>query len=373
MAQLLRSYPQVLRQWREIVRTDWRRSEASRSLLIEAGIRRKLARESPLCAICRSEVVTIAHIFPKGQGGSSSFWNLITLCNSCNRGVDSQILYEHDPLEAKYDPASLMAESTHAYGKGDLTRSAKLAKLAALIYLSRMKASGFIRALSLVVKSLRASIHHNELSWALDLLATSLRAGGNLFNQFTLQIAAAQSLAHFVNIGDLKLAAQHPSVALFERAPRSEQEWRLGIKSLWLPLWARAVLGDASSCSALEALSAEALVAGEWAAAYHIRRSLAWIALEDNDRFRAYAQLQRGMSDVPFSKRLERLSPPAKAEELRAMGILASVVKHRESAEYLREAEELRTTHSLRLWSLKQFPHVSRLAAQAKRNTTRRS
>lgn len=52
-------------------------------------------RDGFRCALCDSESgIQIHHIIPRGQGGSSSQDNLITLCSYCHAQVHGIIMYD---------------------------------------------------------------------------------------------------------------------------------------------------------------------------------------------------------------------------------------------------------------------------------------
>lgn len=62
---------------------------------VELNRKNIFRRDNNQCQYCGSfENLTLDHIIPKSKGGSSSWDNLVTACNSCNNKKDNKMLHE---------------------------------------------------------------------------------------------------------------------------------------------------------------------------------------------------------------------------------------------------------------------------------------
>lgn len=68
------------------------------SAKIPNNVRKKVyARDGYRCALCDSTVgLQIHHVIPRGCGGNSTPYNLITLCAYCHSHVHGRPLYDYE-------------------------------------------------------------------------------------------------------------------------------------------------------------------------------------------------------------------------------------------------------------------------------------
>ena len=290
----------ILSSWQSRIIGLWKNREnlKSKTKPNRKSTNARLRDESQECAICRTAIPTFAHIFPESWGGGYHFWNLLVLCNTCNRGIDMQILNQTTPADVRYDPKTILANAEMNYRKGNYSLGIKFARISSLIFLLSLKLDEFIESLYMASRNLRVILERDELTWNFQLLELTMQIVGNHVDDLHKSMFENETLGLLIHEGNMSGIVAESSRLHHITDVRTEPEYRIWLKNRWKTLWPRAIghLHSDKHFSELKDLKSNFRALRDWDGFCNICCVLAWLHVENGHYNIAFDQLQEPSS-----------------------------------------------------------------------------